>query len=66
VLIFPIGGLVACVVFFAKNRPSGGAAVLPTGVRGVSLALMIAAVVPVTAATGAEARALYDLSREQA
>jgi hypothetical protein len=53
-------------VFFAKNRPSGGAAVLPTGVRGVSLALMIAAVVPVTAATGAEARALYDLFREQA
>jgi hypothetical protein len=66
VLIFPIGGLVACVVFFAKNRPSGGAAVLPTRVRGVSLALMIPAVLAVTAATGAEARALYDLSREQA
>jgi hypothetical protein len=40
----PIGGLVAYVVFFAKNRPSGGAAVLPTRVRGVSLALMIPAV----------------------
>jgi hypothetical protein len=33
-----------CVVFFAKNRPSGGAAVLPTRVRGVSLALIIPAV----------------------
>jgi hypothetical protein len=65
VLIFPIGGLVACFVFFAKNRPSRGAAVRLTRVR-VSLALMIPAVLPVTAATGPEARALYDLSREQA
>jgi hypothetical protein len=65
VLIFPIGGRVACFVFFAKNRLSRGAAVRLTRVR-VSLALMIPAVLPVTAATGPKARTLYDLSREQA